>query len=110
MRGYVQFNKYTHTHTHTRMTGTDCAVIMCNVINTHTTHKREQGKIKLIFPVQLTTGRIGNLTRLIHTLAICDDHTSMHNVWKYSMHFYINNAKCRTIDRVSKVVSSWQKV
>ena len=25
----------------------------------------------LIFPVQLTTSRIGNLTRLIHTLAIC---------------------------------------
>ena len=28
-----------------------------------------------IFPVQLTTNRIGNLTWLIHTLAICDDHT-----------------------------------
>ena len=28
-----------------------------------------------IFPVQLTTCRIGNLTRLIHTLDICDDHT-----------------------------------
>ena len=26
---------------------------------------------KLIFHVQLTTSRIGNLTRLIHTLAIC---------------------------------------
>ena len=26
---------------------------------------------KFIFPVQLTTGRMGNLTRLIHTLAIC---------------------------------------
>ena len=25
----------------------------------------------LIFPVQLTTSRIGNLARLIHTLAIC---------------------------------------
>ena len=24
-----------------------------------------------IFPVQLTTSRLGNLTRLIHTLAIC---------------------------------------
>ena len=49
MRGYVQFNKYTHTHTHTlppredqcewhrmtRMTGPDC-VVMCNLINTHT--------------------------------------------------------------------------
>ena len=28
-----------------------------------------------ILPVQLTTSRIGNLTRLIHTLAVCDDHT-----------------------------------
>ena len=27
-----------------------------------------------IFPVQLTTSRIGNYTRLIHTLAVCDDH------------------------------------
>ena len=55
LRGYVQFNKYTHTHTHThkqvslippwedqrewhrmtRMTGPECAV-MCNLINTHT--------------------------------------------------------------------------
>ena len=32
-----------------------------------------------LFPVQLTTSRIGNLTRLIHTLAICDDHTYIHN-------------------------------
>ena len=28
-----------------------------------------------IFPVQLTTSRIGSLTRLILTLVICDDHT-----------------------------------
>ena len=27
----------------------------------------------IIFPVQLTTGRIGNLTWFILTLAICDD-------------------------------------
>ena len=27
-----------------------------------------------IFPVQLTTRRIGNLTRLIHTLPLFDDH------------------------------------
>ena len=31
-----------------------------------------------IFSVQLTTSRIGNLTRLVHTLAICDDHTYIH--------------------------------
>ena len=39
-------------------------------------HARGQGNI--IFPVQLTTSRIGNLTWLIHTLAICDDHTQIH--------------------------------
>ena len=32
----------------------------------------------LLFSVQLTTGRIGNLTRSIHTLHICDDHTYIH--------------------------------
>ena len=30
----------------------------------------------IVFPVQLTTSRIDNLTRLIHTLLyVCDDHT-----------------------------------
>ena len=33
-----------------------------------------------IFPVQLTTSWIGNLTRLILTLAIHDDHTYTHKV------------------------------
>ena len=33
---------------------------------------------KLVFPVQLTTTRIGNLSRLILTLAIRDDHTYIH--------------------------------
>ena len=28
-----------------------------------------------IFPAQLTTSRIGNLTRLTPTLLLCDDHT-----------------------------------
>ena len=39
--------------------------------------RHERGQGILIFPVQLTTSRIGNLTWLIHTLAICDvdDHT-----------------------------------
>ena len=35
----------------------------------------------LIFPVQLTTSRIGNLTRLILFLlqySLCDDHTCIH--------------------------------
>ena len=30
---------------------------------------------KILLPVQLTTSRIGNFTRLILTLAISDDHT-----------------------------------
>ena len=34
-----------------------------------------------IFPVQLTTSRIGNLTRLILTFAICDDHTCIHTYY-----------------------------
>ena len=36
-------------------------------------HLRGPGNI--IFPVQLTTSRIGSLTRLIHTLLYADDHT-----------------------------------
>ena len=35
--------------------------------------RRERGQGNIHFPVQLTTSRIGNLTRLIHTLARCDD-------------------------------------
>ena len=33
--------------------------------------RRERRQEIFIFPVQLTTSRIGNLTRLIHTLALC---------------------------------------
>ena len=40
-------------------------------------HAREQGNI--IFPDQLTTSRIGNLTRLIHTLLyVMTIHTYIH--------------------------------
>ena len=40
-------------------------------------HVRGQGNI--IFPVQLTTSRIGNLTRLIHTLLyVMTIHTYIH--------------------------------
>ena len=37
------------------------------------------GREKYIFPVQLTTSRIGNLPRLILILAICNDHTYIHD-------------------------------
>ena len=40
-------------------------------------HVREQGNI--IFPVQLTTSRIGNLTRLIHTLLYVMTYTYIHS-------------------------------
>ena len=33
-----------------------------------------------IFSVQLTTSRIGNLTRLIHTLAICANSVTIHTL------------------------------
>ena len=40
--------------------------------------RREWGQGNIHFPAQLTTSRIGNLTRLIQTLAICDDCTYIH--------------------------------
>ena len=33
--------------------------------------RRERDREMFIFPVELPTSRMGNLTRLIHTLAIC---------------------------------------
>ena len=33
--------------------------------------RRERGQRNIHFPVQLTTSRISNLTRLVHTHAIC---------------------------------------
>ena len=43
--------------------------------------RRERGQGNtFMFPVQLTTSRIGNLTRLILTLALCDDHTYIHTI------------------------------
>ena len=73
-------------HRMTRMTRPDCAV-MCNLINIHTyihtyipgttlsretkfSGANEEMEIA-IFPVQLTTSRTGNLTRLVHTLLLC---------------------------------------
>ena len=45
-------------------------------------HARGQGNI--IFPVQLTTCRIGSLTRLIHTLLyVMTIHTYIHTVYEF---------------------------
>ena len=50
------------------------------------------GREDFIFPVQLTTSRIGNLTRLILTLAICDDHTYI--LLSVVMHLYQSPYVC----------------
>ena len=43
----------------------------------------------MFFPVQLTTSRIGNLTRLILTLALCDDpYTYILYLTQDSIHTY----------------------
>ena len=39
--------------------------------------RMETGKYSF-FPVQLTMSRVGDLTRLIHILAVCDDGTHIH--------------------------------
>ena len=53
-------------------------------------HARGQGNI--IFPVQLTTSRIGNLTRLIHTLLyVMTIHTYIHTyIYVMAIHTYIH--------------------
>ena len=49
--------------------------------------RRERGQGKNSFPVQLTTCRVGNVTRLIHTLAICVTiHTYIMVTTRYSDH------------------------
>ena len=62
-------------------------------------HERGQGKI---FPVQLTTSRIGNLTRLIHTLAICLTYT----VVVASEGFRRNSAEIRYVVRATLISSA----
>ena len=59
--------------------------------------RRKWGQGKCIFPVQLTTSRIGNLTRLILTLAVCGDHTYIHT-WVFW--FKLHNKRA---ERISKV-------
>ena len=49
-----------------------------------------------IFSVQLTTGRIGNLTRWILTLDICDGHTYM-TIHTYSAASFDHTVIFRTV-------------
>ena len=60
-------------------------------------HARGQGNI--IFPVQLTTSRISNLTRLIHTLLyVMTIHTPYEFRIQYSLH------GLRVLDYYGKIV------
>ena len=52
------------------------------------------GTEKFIFLVQLTPSRVGNLTRLIPTLAICDDRT---NINAYSIPIFVLQKEERTL-------------
>ena len=57
-------------------------------------HARGQGNI--IFPVQLTTSRIGNLTRLIHTLLyVMTIHTYIHTCDNDHTYIWREEAKNR---------------
>ena len=55
-----------------------------------------EGRGIFIFPVQLTTSRIGNLTRLIHTLAIC---VTIHTSWEDP--YYIAEKSYATLQAIS---------
>ena len=51
--------------------------------------RREREQEVLVFPVQLTTSRIGNLTRLTHTLAICVTiHTTIRTTYSIESTYY----------------------
>ena len=45
-----------------------------------------------IFSVELTTSRVGNFTRLILNLAICDDHTHIYDAYTYFRGGSLQNA------------------
>ena len=51
--------------------------------------RRERGQGKIIFPVQLTTSRFDNFTRLIHTLAIC---VTIHIVPIYTLNVVVRGS------------------
>ena len=58
--------------------------------------RANRGRKIFIFPVQLTTSRIDNLTRLILALAICDEHTTVYyrgEAQRYTV--YLHYSPCR---------------
>ena len=58
--------------------GRDCRTCLVRPSSQGANEDRE----KIIFPVQMTTSSVGNLTRLILTLAICDDRTTYIHTYK----------------------------
>ena len=62
--------------------------------------RRERGQGTVTFPVQLTTSRIDNLTRLILTLAICDDHTSI------ELYTHTSVLDCRQMEPLERIERS----
>ena len=100
LRGYVQFNRYTHTHTHRqeslippwedqrewhgmpRMTGPNCAV-MCNLINTRThTHTPSVASDQRFSEDQCEGHRVTKMTgpgcAVMFDLIITHTHTHTH--------------------------------
>ena len=55
--------------------GRDCRTCLARPTSQGANGDRE----KIFFPVQLTTSRVVNLTRLILTLAVCDDQIYIHS-------------------------------
>ena len=62
--------------------------------------RRERGQSFFFFPVQLTTCRIGNLTRLIHTLAI---YVTIHTY----IHTYIHKVREEGVEPVLITSYPW---
>ena len=69
-------------------------------------HARGQGNI--IFPVQLTTSRIGNLTRLIHTLLyVMTVHTYI-VIMLYDVIEQCHNALSSVVHKNVLILQEWQ--
>ena len=77
-RGPVSKNQIDDSARVWRMSGLTGDGTADHVSRPNSQARTETGE-NIIFPVQLTTSRIGILTRLIHTLAMveCDDHTNI---------------------------------
>ena len=62
--------------------------------------RHARGQVNINFPVQLTTSRIGNLTRLIHTLLYV---MTIHTIYKRFMGTNVDTDQQRPIGRVRTI-------